>query len=197
MNTREFEKLLSTADADVPAPRVPRELAARVRTGRGRSSPPLGIWRAAAAVLVALGLASAFRAQGPQLEAPEIARHGAGPAEPARVERVAAALPRVESELRVLLQTVKGVEAARRRAARLPEVEAPPAPSPAAVVRQEVESAADALVAQAIRCERELHLLEAARRRYELVIEVFPETPAAADARVRLAALGRTAAPAS
>lgn len=190
MDSDHLERLLRQADADAgPPPRMPADLAARVRrraTARQRRTTLLT--SAAAAILLAIGFFGLPRGRQPgsYVKRSESTTHRAAPhpatnyhVELARLER------QVESRLAIARRLDQLAEARQCLAAlRAQKVEIP---DPVAEARAEMDQAAFTLVQQADRLYRELHLPAPAADSFRRAIRLFPNTPWAAVARARLA----------
>lgn len=182
MDRDPLRDLLQRADAAVPPPPVPPDLARRVRLRRARRRfRGLAACGAAAVVLIAIGLWQT-RPSAPAVpgEPPPAPASGLR----AEVERLAA-----QAEGRLALATrTRELEAQLVRLAKLQSQAREP--DPVALVRQERDTAAFILVDSADHLHRDLELTKPAVDLYRETIRVFPQTRWASVAQQRLAELG-------
>ncbi len=189
MNPDHLEQLLRQADADAGLPpRMPVDLAARVRRRAGaRQRRTTLLTSAAAAILLAIGFFGYPRGRQPgsYVKQSESTTHQVAP-RPATDYRIELArLDRqIESRLAIARRLDQLTEARQCLAAlRTQKVDLP---DPVAEARAEMDQAAFTLVQQADRLYRELHLPAPAADSYRRAIRLFPDTPWADVARTRL-----------
>ncbi len=180
MNDDRLEELLRHADADLPAPRLPDDLVARVlRRARQRRYRRVTVTSAAAAILLAVGLSW------PLLKSPP-AQPTPGPG--VLVAEISAL--RAEAQSRVAVaRRVKDLQAQDAEVAARPQ---PPAVlDPLLAVRLETDQTAILLVKQADGLAN-LDSRQSAAELYRRVIDLFPDAPSATRAREHLKILETT-----
>jgi hypothetical protein len=198
MGDEPLKRLLQEVDAAAgPPPDLPADLALRVRTlALRRQRMRFGLSMAAAIVL-AVGMASLWS------QAPPAPSGLGGPAEivqtrpePPDVASIRAEIEQLRREadlrLAVAQRTQEILEQMRRAEALTKPQQA--LPDPVVDARRELEKAAYTLVYQADRMCRELDLCESAAIKYQRVVELFPETPWAVVARQRLSEIKKKGA---
>ena len=188
MDNDPIRRLLREADAAAgPPPKPPGDLAHRVRQRAARRQRMRFGLSAAAAVVLAAGITAlwtqapspSWPGQAPQIVTQEPQRLDveATRREIERLRREADTRLAVAQRTHDLLRQYERARAARQQA---------PVANPIVDARREVEKAACILVYQANRMCREMDLCDSAVVKYQRVVELFPETAAAAMARERL-----------
>lgn len=186
-----LKELLQQADALAgDPPRMPGDLAQRVRRLAGRRRRVQVSINAAAAILLAVGITLLWsQASTPLRPTTEPQVVEARPAQP-DAAALRAEIDRLGREADIRLAVVRRTQEILEEMRRFDELEtSPPVPDAVAGVRREVDQAAYVLVRQADRMCHEFDLCDSAAVKYRRVVDLFPDSCWAAVARQRLSDL--------